>query len=61
MQQKKECGNLLTPDQLALRLGIARKTVIVWAREGRVPSIRVGRFVRFDPAEIDRWLERQRR
>lgn len=61
MSRKNECSKLLTPDEVAARLGIARKTVIVWAREGRLPSIRVGRFVRFDPAEFDRWLDRQRR
>ncbi len=51
---------LLTPDEVAQMLGIARKTVLVWAREGQLPCIRVGRFVRFDHADIDRWLERQR-
>ncbi len=52
---------LLTPDEVAQMFGIARKTVLVWARQGQIPCVRVGRFVRFDPAEIDRWLDSRRR
>jgi excisionase family DNA binding protein len=29
--------------------------------ERRIPHIKVGYFVRFDPDEIDRWLQRHRR
>ena len=57
MKAKKQ---LLTPDELAEMLQIARKTVVVMAREERIPSIRIGRIVRFDPAEIDRWIDSQR-
>jgi len=57
MKGKKQ---LLTPDEVAEMLQIARKTVVVMAREERIPSIRIGRFVRFDPAEIDRWIDSQR-
>jgi excisionase family DNA binding protein len=53
-------NQLLTPEEVAEMLQIARKTVVVMAREGRIPCIRIGRFVRFDPAAIDRWLDRQR-
>ena len=52
---------LLTPDEVAEMLRVARKTVIVMARDGRIPSLRVGRFVRFDAAEVERWLSDQRR
>ena len=51
---------LLTADDVAEMLQIARKTVVVMAREQRIPCIRIGRFVRFDPAEIDRWIDSQR-
>ena len=57
----KEKLKLLKPEDVAAMLGVARKTVIVWARLGQIPCVRVGRFVRFDPAEIDRWLDRRRR
>ncbi len=61
MAKAKDTAKLLTPDDLAEMLGLARKTVIVMARDGRIPSVRIGRFVRFDPQEIGRWIDRQRR
>jgi len=57
MKEKKQ---LLTPDEVAAMLQIKRKTLVVKARNGEIPSFRVGKLVRFDPAEIDRWLNNQR-
>lgn len=51
---------LLTPDEVATMLRLARKTVIVMARAGRIPSVRVGRNYRFDVTEVSRWIDRQR-
>ena len=40
---------LLTPDQLARRLGVRPRTIREWARKGRVPAMRLSRkVVRFD-------------
>ncbi len=61
MSKPKDKTQLLTPGDMAEMLGLARKTVIVMARDGRIPSVRIGRFVRFDPQEISRWIDRQRR
>ena len=58
---KRDVSRLMTPDEIAAVLRIARKTVITMAREGRIPCIRVGRFVRFDQGEIQRWIDGQRR
>ena len=60
MIKDRKQKQLLTPDEVADRLRIARKTVVVMAREERIPCIRIGRFVRFDPNEIDRWINSQR-
>jgi len=57
MKPKKQ---LLTPDEVAEMLHIARKTVVVMAREQRIPCIRIGRLVRFDSNDIDRWIDNQR-
>lgn len=38
---------LLTQDQLARRLGISRRTLHSWVREGTVPMIKVRGFCRF--------------
>ena len=61
MISKTELSVLLTPRYVAGLLHVSPKTVVVWAREGRIPSIRVGRFVRFDPVELKRWIDSQRR
>ena len=58
---KKQKMDLLTPDEVAAMLRVARKTVITMARDERIPCIRIGRFVRFDPDEIRRWIDGQRR
>ena len=60
MKKQKGQQQLLTPDEVAAMLRIARKTVVVMAREKRIPCIRIGRFVRFDPVEIDRWIDGRR-
>ena len=57
---KKQTEQLLRPDEVADVLRLARKTVIVMAREGRIPHVRIGRVVRFDAAEIARWIDTQR-
>jgi excisionase family DNA binding protein len=47
---------LMTMDQLAERLGVTHRHVRRLVDERRVPFLRVGRFIRFDPAEIADWL-----
>jgi len=52
---------LLTIEQLADHLGSTPRHVRRLVAERRVPYLKVGRFVRFDPAEIAAWLDDQRR
>lgn len=51
---------LLTMDQLAERLGVTRRHVRRLVDERRVPFLRIGRFIRFDPSEIADWLDANR-
>jgi excisionase family DNA binding protein len=51
---------LLTIDQLAERLGITVRHVRRLVAEKRVPYLKIGRLVRFDPAEATRWLGTRR-
>jgi excisionase family DNA binding protein len=51
---------LLTIDQLAQRLGITVRHVRRLVADKRVPYYKVGRLVRFDPAEITDWLATRR-
>jgi len=52
-------GRLLTYQQLAEALQISAGTLRNWVSEGFVPHIKLGRVVRFDPCEIERWIERR--
>lgn len=60
MKKDKQLDPLLKPEEVAKKLGFSKKTILVMAREDRIPCIRIGRFIRFDAAEIDRWLDRRR-
>ena len=40
--------------------GIPPKTALQYAREGRLPCLRIGKHVRFIRSEIDRALKAQR-
>jgi excisionase family DNA binding protein len=44
-------------DELAERLGVTPRHIRRLVAERRVPFLRVGRFIRFDPAKIATWLD----
>jgi excisionase family DNA binding protein len=55
---------LLTPAEVALRLGVSRSWLYHAAKEGRIPCVRLGGDdgpVRFLEAELAVWLSRARR
>ena len=53
---------LLTAREVSKLLGgIPPKTVLQYAREGRLPCLRIGRHVRFVRSELDRELRSPRR
>jgi excisionase family DNA binding protein len=47
---------LLDIAALADRLGITERHVRRLVAERRIPFLKVGRFVRFDPAAVGAWL-----
>jgi len=49
-------GRLLTADDVAELLAVARTWVYAEARAGRLPHVRVGRYVRFRRSAIDAWV-----
>lgn len=52
---------LLTMDEVATRLGVTVPTLRWLRQEGRfAPAIKIGRRLRWDPADIDVWLTDQR-
>jgi len=48
---------LLRASEIAGMLGITERHVRRLVLERRIPFAKVGRFVRFDPRDIERWLQ----
>lgn len=52
---------ILTVEEAAKKLSVSAYTVRQWAREGKVPRIRLGRYWRFRESALDAWLLEQER
>jgi excisionase family DNA binding protein len=52
-----ELPELLDTPALAACLSITERHVRRLVAERRIPFVKVGRFVRFDPVDVARWLE----
>ena len=46
---------------VATRLGVNHRYVRRLVAERRIPFIKLGHLLRFDPAEVEAWLDRSRR
>ncbi len=57
MATTDDLPHLLTIKELADHLGVTVCHVRRQVAERRVPYLKVGRLVRFDPDEIGRWLD----
>jgi excisionase family DNA binding protein len=49
---------LLTPSQVAAVLGVKVSTVYQWTHERYIPFVKVGRLVRFNPVDIENWVQK---
>ena len=45
-------------DAAAAYLGVHPETVRLWARKGRIPRVKVGRWWRFRKADLEDWTAR---
>jgi excisionase family DNA binding protein len=48
---------LLTVRQAAKVLSISERTLWSLTARGEIPAVRFGRSVRYDPADLRRWIE----
>ncbi len=51
---------LLDIAQLAERLGVTERFVRRLVEERRIPFLKIGKFVRFHPDDVERWIAHQR-
>ena len=52
---------ILTLKDVAAYLKLADRTVYLYAQTGKLPGIKIGSAWRFRRADLDRWLDEQRR
>ncbi len=52
---------LIDLSTLATELGVTQRFVRRLVAEDRVPFLKIGKFIRFDPREIDHWVDETRR
>ena len=51
---------LIDINSLALWLDVKPKTIRSWVNAKAVPHIKVGRLVKFDQEEIEKWIEKRK-
>jgi excisionase family DNA binding protein len=56
-REHKVSQRLLDAAAIAERLGVPKTWVLESARSGAMPCVRLGRYVRFDLDDVERWLE----
>lgn len=51
---------LWTLDEVAARLATTTRHVRRLVADRRLPHLKIGRFLRFEPGEVERWIANQR-
>lgn len=51
--------NLLKVSQIAAELQVTGACVYGWIKEGKIPSVRLGKLVRVEREELNRFLDRR--
>lgn len=54
-----DANNLLSKPQLAQKLNCNISAINFWLHKKRIPYKKVGRLVRFDPKEIEAWIQKR--
>jgi excisionase family DNA binding protein len=48
---------LLDVSQLSEMLNVKKKTIYDWVHKNKIPYLKLGNLVRFNPNDIDQWLK----
>ena len=43
-------------NQLSIKLGVNKMTIYSWVSKRQIPFYKIGKLVRFDKVEIEKWL-----
>ena len=58
--ERRALPELVRLEDVAQALGITERHVRRLVDERRIPFVKVGAFIRFEPAQVARWVEAQR-
>lgn len=50
---------LLTPKEIAEKLGVKKSTIYLWSHTGYIPTVKIGNLIRFRRSSIERWLDKK--
>lgn len=56
MQSAQHEPPLLDLHAVAARVNAGESTIRRWAREGKIPVVRLGRRLRFDPRDVEQFI-----
>ena len=56
-----EMEELITLEELSRYLKISKPTLYKMVEKGKIPALKIGSQWRFKKAEINRWVEKQRK
>ncbi len=51
--------NLLTPQEIADKLGVKISTIYYWSHTDSIPKIKLGNLLRFRWSSISKWLDKK--
>jgi excisionase family DNA binding protein len=54
-------GRLLSIGRVSQQLGVSVKTIYGWIYLRQIPYVKMGRLVKFDPHDIEKWIETKKR
>jgi excisionase family DNA binding protein len=57
MKKSNENKELLSPLEVANKLGVSYRTVAWWIQEKKIPSYRFGRHIRIYSSELNSWMK----
>lgn len=52
-------GEWLSVRQLSERIGVSARTLRLWAEQGVIPAIKIGRQWRFQQSDADEWVDKK--
>jgi excisionase family DNA binding protein len=53
-------NKLLTAEDVAAMINCGPSTVYEWAKNGKIPSLKLNGLVRFVPEEVQQWIQKNR-